>query len=125
MSDLEKTSSKSRSSSIKTNTSTGLVSNPSQTGSCSMGDLLLRSEKSWNDEAGEKKDPIDGEEHNDTEKNKRQATGGCPMGEFHEGMLRWERNTLGEEEDGDDELEPETVTTVLVNNDIGDAQMNI
>ena len=128
ISDSERLSSKSNGS--KTSSSVGNTS-MSLAGSCSMRDLLLRSEKSNSEEPDEKKGRCDDNKVD----NKQASSGSCPMGELHEGRLRWERNTLGEEE-GDDEDEEEvqevqevheleTMTRVPVYADTGDAQMNI
>lgn len=123
MSDFELSSSKSSES--KT-VSTGIGS-LQLAGSCSMGNLLLRSERSSNDEYGE-------DDHKDPhEMKKRQALSiSCPMGGgLHEGVVRWERNTLGVEEDEgeDEEVEVQGLERipprVPLNIDLGDAQMNI
>ena len=114
MTDLEKNSSKS---------SVSL----SQAGSCTMGEILLKNGKSWEEEPEENNGRINvSDVPNDIDKNKRQALiGSCPMG--HDGRLQWERNTLGEEEeDVEEEVEVlETMTKAPVHDDVGDAQMNI
>ena len=115
MSDLEQSSSKSNESKTVSSAGNGSLT---LTGSCSIGNLLLQSGRSSNDDYGEDhKDPH--------EANKRRALSiSCPMGGggLHEGMVRWERNTLGEEEEGEDE-EVDVQDPMYV--DLGEAQMNI